>query len=440
VDYEKKRIERYSPREFKIERVQELLEALGNPQKEYPTVHIAGTKGKGSVSAMMALCAQTGGLSTGLYTSPHLHTYRERIQINGRPISRTALANLVNEIKPFVDARPALTTFEVATALAFLYFAQKKVDLAVMEVGLGGRLDATNVITPQISIITSLSLDHTYLLGDTLADIAREKAGIIKPGVPVVSAPQKPKAISVLRDIAHERNAALTVVGREWQWIAGQRLTSHQTLTVKRQDSSSAFDGEYELALLGEFQMENAAVAVTSTAVLAEQGLAWATPKTIKSALQKVSWPGRMEILNENLPLIVDCAHNPYSAEKLIESLKIWFPEKRWVLIYGASTDKDIDGMLRALLPVTENVIVTRSYHPRAAAPYVLADKCADIGQGAEIAVDAQHALGQAFVHINPDTGILATGSIFLVADVREAWGKQEDLEIPLGDWVDEPW
>ena len=141
-----------------------------------------------------------------------------------------------------------------------------------------------------------------------------------------------------------------------------------------------------------------------------------------------------------NLPLVVDCAHNPYSAEKLVESLKIWFPGKRWVLIYGASKDKDIDGMLRALLPVSENIIVTRSYHPRAATPYELADKCAGLGQGAEIAVDPQHALEQAFAHINQDTGILATGSIFLVADVRESWGKQVALDIPMGDWVDEPW
>jgi dihydrofolate synthase/folylpolyglutamate synthase len=439
VDYEKRRIERYSPREFKIERVQELLEVLGNPQDKYPTLHIAGTKGKGSVSAMMAMCARVGGLRTGLYTSPHLHTYRERIQLNGKPITRSALAALVEEVKPVVDARPALTTFEVATALAFLYFERQKVDLAVMEVGLGGRLDATNVITPEISIITSLSLDHTYLLGNTLAEIAREKGGIIKSGVPVVSAPQKQEAISVLEEIVAEKHAPFTVVGRDWQWEEGQRLTDKQSFTVRSQDGSP-FDGEYELALLGNFQLENAAVAVASTAVLAERGLQWANPATIKKALKKVSWPGRMEILNKSLPLIVDCAHNPYSAEKLVESLKTWFPGKHWVLIFGASNDKDIDGMLQALLPISQNVIVTRSYHPRAAAPYALADKCADLGHGAEIAIDPSNALEQAFVHINPGTGILATGSIFLVADVREVWGKHEDLDIPQGDWVDEPW
>ena len=439
VDYEKRRIERYSPEEFKIERVIALLEELGNPQLHYPTLHIAGTKGKGSVSAIMALCAETGGLRTGLYTSPHLHTYRELIQINHEPITRDALAALVNELQPIVDARPGLTTFEVATALAFLYFAREKVDLAVMEVGLGGRLDATNVITPEVSIITSLSLDHTHILGNTLAEIAREKGGIIKLGVPVVSAPQLPEAISVLEAMAVDRNAPLTVVGRDWMWGVGQRFVSSQTLVVKRNDGSP-FDGEYELALLGNFQVENAAVAVAATAVLAEQGHAWATPVTIRDALKNVSWPGRMEILNQNIPLVVDCAHNPYSAEKLAESLTSWFPDKRWVTIFGASSDKDIDGMLRALLPITEHIIVTRSYHPRAAVPYDLADKCADEGLGAEIALDPLHALEQAFVHLAPDIGIIATGSIFLVADVRDAWGKKENLNLPQGDWVDEPW
>ena len=172
VDYEKRRIERYSPRVFKLDRVVQLLERLGNPHQAYPTLHIAGTKGKGSVSAMMAAVAQAGGLRTGLYVSPHLHTYRERMQINRKPISRAAMTALVEEIRPVVETVPELTTFEVTTALAFLHFQRQNVDLAVMEVGLGGRLDATNVITPELSIITSLSLDHTDLLGETVAEIA----------------------------------------------------------------------------------------------------------------------------------------------------------------------------------------------------------------------------------------------------------------------------
>ncbi len=213
VDYEKRRIENYTPREFKLERVDTFLEKLGNPHHNYPTLHIAGTKGKGSVSAMLAAIARAAGLRTALYISPHLHTYRERIQIDGEPIARETLADLVAEVRPAVESVDGLTLFEVTTGIAFLYFARQQVDIGVIEVGLGGRLDATNVIMPEASIITSLSLDHTRLLGNTVADIAREKGGIIKSGVPVVSAPQKPEAMAVLETIAAERNAPLTLVG-----------------------------------------------------------------------------------------------------------------------------------------------------------------------------------------------------------------------------------
>ncbi|HHE70933.1 MAG TPA: bifunctional folylpolyglutamate synthase/dihydrofolate synthase [Chloroflexi bacterium] len=440
IDYEKRRIERYSPREFKLERMIALLDKLGNPHKAYPTVHIAGTKGKGSVSAMLAGMAQASGLRVGLYTSPHLHTYRERIQLDRVPISREDMTTLVEEIRPVVATVPGLTTFEVTTALAFLYFQRKQVDLAVMEVGLGGRLDATNVVIPEVSVITSLSLDHTALLGDTLDQIAYEKAGIIKSGIPVVTAPQKPAALKVLQDVADARNASLTVVGRDWTWVAESRSVDGQTVSIRQTSGASPFTGRYQVSLLGDFQQENAAVAVATAAVLAQRGHLWATPEAIRHSLASVRWPGRMEVLNREPLLVIDCAHNPYSAQTLVASLKKWFPDTSWILIYGASNDKDIRGMLKALLPLSQHVIVTRSYHPRAAAPYTLADLCAELGHGAEIAVSARRALEQAWHHLTPGRGIIATGSIFLAADIREAWGQHADLDLPLGDWVDEPW
>ncbi len=440
VDYEKRRIERYSPRVFKLDRVVQLLERLGNPHQAYPTLHIAGTKGKGSVSAMMAAVAQAGGLRTGLYVSPHLHTYRERMQINRKPISRAAMTALVEEIRPVVETVPELTTFEVTTALAFLHFQRQNVDLAVMEVGLGGRLDATNVITPELSIITSLSLDHTDLLGETVAEIAYEKAGIIKPNVPVVTAPQSAEALEVLRRIARERNAPLSVGGEDWNWESAARSRSGQAIRFRALTGPTTFDGTYTLPLLGNFQQENAAVASAATAALDATGHPWANPQTLRAGLQSATWPGRMEILNETPPIIVDCAHNPYSAETLVESLGTWFPEISWVLIFGASTDKNTAGMLEVLLPASQHVIVTRSYHPRAAAPYSLADLCADLGHGAEIAINPRRALEEASRQLQPGWGILATGSIFLVADVREAWAENGQLRLPLGDWVDEPW
>jgi dihydrofolate synthase / folylpolyglutamate synthase len=440
VDYEKRRIERYSPQEFKLERVVHLLEKLGNPHQAYPTLHIAGTKGKGSVSVMLAGVAQAGGLRTGLYTSPHLHTYRERIQINQEPIARGMMTELVEELQPVVEMQPELTTFEVTTALAFLYFQREQVDIGVMEVGLGGRLDATNVILPDLSIITSLSLDHTYLLGNTLGEIAYEKAGIIKQGIPVVTAPQRQEALDVLQRIAAERQAPYYAVEETWHWEALDRSLKGQTLSVEQVAGPSAFDGAYELGLIGDFQQENAVTAIAATAVLHNLGKPWATPEAVHTALRKISWPGRMEVLSEEPMVIVDCAHNPYSAAALRDSLQTWFPETSWLLIYGASTDKDIDGMIKALKPIIKHAIVMRSYHPRAATPYDLADKFADLAHGAEIAINAQRALEQAIHRLEPGWGIVATGSIFVAADIREAWAKRSRLDLPLGDWVDEPW
>jgi dihydrofolate synthase/folylpolyglutamate synthase len=440
VDFEKRRIERYTPEEFRLARVEDFLSAMGNPHRDYPKVHIAGTKGKGSVSAMLSSAFQAGGCTVGLYTSPHLHTYRERIQINGKPISRQDMANLIEEVQPLVAEFPDITIFEVTTALAFRHFARQNVDIAVIEVGLGGRLDATNVITPLISVITSLSLDHTYLLGDTLAEIAGEKAGIIKPGVPVVTAPQRDEALAVLEEVAAENGAPFTSVEQDWTWEQKNRSLQGQKLIVKSQKGRSELAGAYRIPLLGDFQLENAMTAIATLDVLNRRGL-WKLPREkVSEGLARTSWPGRMEVLNDEPLLIVDSAHNPYSAQTLVDSLNHWFPDTRWILIYGASNDKDIEGMLSALLPHSEHVLVTRSYHPRAAAPYALADKCADLGRGAEIAINSERALEQACNHLRPGLGLLATGSIFLVADIREVWAKDKPLTLPRRDWDDEAW
>ncbi len=440
VDYEKRRIERYTPEEFRLERVVEFLKRLGDPHLLYPKLHIAGTKGKGSVSAMLASIGVAAGLKTGLYTSPHLHTYRERMQINGEPIPRAEMAALLTELRPTIGDNPDLTIFEVTTALAFLYFARQKVDLAVIEVGLGGRLDATNVITPLVSVITSISLDHTYLLGDTLAAIAGEKAGIIKPGVPVVVSPQHQEARAVFETVAVARHAPLTLVERSWTSEVRERRYHRQRFTLHHCDTPDAFDGDYELPLIGAFQRENAATAVTAAAVAREHGLLRFTPQAVREGLAQTVWPGRMEVLHRDPLLIVDCAHNAYSAQTLVASLEEWFPDKRWILIYGASSDKDLAGMLRALLPVTEHVIVTRSYHPRAVSPYQLADLCADLERGAEIAVSPQRALEQACSRTTTDIGILVTGSVFLVADIRTVYAQTAPMNLPQSDWDDEPW
>lgn len=232
-------------------------------------------------------------------------------------------------------------------------------------------------------------------------------------------------------------------VGRDWCWQSGNLLPHGQMITVNKAPSAgspSPFDGEYELALLGDFQLENAAVAIASADTLHNLGYEWATPEALRTALRSVYWPGRLEVLNWEPPIVLDCAHNPYSMQKLVESLTKWFPGKRWVIIYGASRDKDIKGMLSALIPVTKHIIVTRSYHPRACVPSALVELCAGLSIEAEIAVDPQHALDQVNPYLDVNTGVLTTGSIFVVADAREAWAKNHKLDIPMGDWVDEPW
>jgi dihydrofolate synthase/folylpolyglutamate synthase len=324
-----------------------------------------------------------------------------------------------------------VTTFEAITALGLLHFARTGVDVGVIEVGLGGRLDATNVLIPEVSVITSVSLDHTYLLGDTLAEIAFEKAGIIKPGVPVVSAPQRGEAARVIEDVSRERGAALTLVGRDWVFEPGPANLDGQDFRIRRTVAGgSPFDGEYWLPLLGRHQIENAAIAVATLDVLRERGF-HIPVEAVREGLRVVHWPGRLEVLSRDPLVVVDCAHNPYSVRILSEALDDWFPGQRWVVVFGASVDKDIAGMLGALLPLSEYVIVTRSDHPRAAAPISLADIVAEAGGGAEVSVNVGKAIQRALDVMGSGGGLLVTGSIFVVADAREAWAQHTGDPLP---------
>lgn len=434
TDYEKRRIERYSPETLDLSRVERLLEMVGNPHRLYPSVHVAGTKGKGSTSAMIESVLRAAGYRTGFYTSPHLHTFRERIRIGADLISREEVVSLVEEFRPLIARVPGVTTFEAITAIAFTYFARQKVDVLVAEVGLGGRLDATNVIRPEVAVITSLSLDHTYLLGNTLPEIAAEKAGIIKDGIPVVTAPQRPKALAVIEETARARQAPLTVVGRDWVWEPGPFDLKGQSFTARRVgEGRDDLAGEYWIPLLGRHQLENAATALAALQILLDRG--FRLPRAAaREGLRTVEWPGRLEILSTDPLVVVDCAHNPYSTEVLRETMREWFPGRRWVLIFGASADKDIPGMLQALLPITDHLIVTRSDHPRSATPVELADMAASVGGGAEIAVNIRRAFQRALTLLGPDTGILVTGSIFLVAEAREEWAEHNGQPVPEND------
>jgi len=289
-------------------------------------------------------------------------------------------------------------------------------------------------LTPEVSVITSLSLDHTYLLGNTLAEIAREKAGIIKPATPAVSAPQRAEAIKVLEAVSREREAPRIEVGRDWDYEPGPLDLEGQYFAVRRiADGGSELDGEYWIPLLGRHQLENSTSAIAALEILRQQGF-HIPIEAVHEGLHNVHWPGRFEILSSEPLVVVDCAHNPYSAHALRQALEEWFPNKRWVLIFGASADKDIAGMLRALLPISEYTIVTRSDHPRATAPIKLADVVASVGGGAEVSVNVRKSIRRGLATMDPGSGLLMTGSIFLVADAREQWALYTGVPLPEND------
>jgi len=420
VDYSLKKASELARADFNLARMFALMEALGNPQNRYPILHVAGTKGKGSVSALSASVLQAAGYRTGLYTSPHLQDYAERIQINAVPVSHPRLVELVEMVKPVVAKIPQLTTFEITTALAFLYFAQEEVDAAVVEVGLGGRLDATNVVTPRTAVITSLSYDHMAVLGNTLTQIAGEKAGIIKPGVPVISAPQQDEALAVILRVAEEKNAPLTLVGRDVLFAAGNHSLDGQTFQVW---TTGATPLNLQIPLLGAYQVENAAVAFAALQSLRQQGI-WLEDIDIQNGFARVKWPGRFELLRRQPPLVLDSAHNLDSAHKLRQALDDYLPDWPVILIFGSSEDKDVPGMLQAWAPRLEYLIATRADHPRALEPEKLLELAAQVGVPAEPLEPVDAALRRALELAGDRALVLSAGSVFVTAEVRTAWQK----------------
>lgn len=426
TDYEKKVSYLHAPENFDLRRVQHLLARLDNPHHRFKSIHIAGTKGKGSTAAMIAAVLTVAGYPTGLYTSPHLHTFCERIRLDSQMIARQEVAQLVGEMIPAVEAVPELTTFEIITALGFLYFARRGAEFVVVETGLGGRLDATNVIEPRVTAITSLSLDHTQILGDTLAAIAREKAGIIKSGVPLISAPQPAEARAVIEAVCRERNAPLTVVGRDWTWTPGEASLGGQTFHVASGLPETGDFGQqnYSLPLLGRHQLINATVAIAVLHDLRRQGAAIAA-EHVRQGLARAEWPARFEVLSRDPMVVVDGAHNPDSAHWLRQTLADYFQGRDVTLIFGVSADKDTVGMLRELLPATQRVIVVQSSHPRAAFVENVLPVVTALGRQALEAEDANRALDMALGLMAPGGLICASGSLFVAADVRLAWMRR---------------
>jgi len=435
TDYEKIGMP-HDPAFYDLRRVDELLSLLDNPHRKAGSIHITGTNGKGSVAVMIASVLTAAGYRTGLYTSPHFHTWRERIQVDGELISEDELAQMVTELKPQLEAvnqRAAygkLTTFEFLTALAFAYFGRRGVTFQVLEVGLGGKFDATSVITPLVSVITPVDFDHMDVLGSTLEEITAEKCGIIKPGGIVVTAPQPPEAAGVIKEVCRQRQAKLVTVGKDVTWQGLSFALDGQRLRVQGRISYDLF-----LPLLGDHQLVNAATAVAALEVLVDK--AFDIPKeSVAKGFEQVSWPGRFQILRRRPLLVVDGGHNVGAARQLTQSIKQYLDFKRAILVMGTSQDKDVAGLVAEVAPLFDEVIVTRSRHPRALPLAPLAAAFARHGIKARLADDVTSALSQALVLAGERDLVCVAGSLFVVAEAMEA---AEGLFPTTGPDVPEP-
>ena len=412
----------YAQAGYSLGHLEELLRRMGNPQLAARTIHIAGTKGKGSVAAMIAEVLSGSGYRTGLYTSPHFHTLRERIVIDGSLISEAEFATAIAELKPFVESMKQgadfrqLTYFEALTALAFAYFQKKRADFQVLEVGLGGRLDATNVMAnPAVCVITPISLDHTQILGNTLEEIAREKAGIIKPGCWVVISPQPREAAQVITDVCREKEAKVVQMGKDviWKKISGD--LQHQSLVIESKT------GRYQVSipLLGDFQLENTATSVAALEILSSDGFD-ISAANITQGLAQVKWSGRFQILQQQPTVVIDGAHNVASIRRLVDNIKVYFPQKRIFVVFGTSCDKDIPGIVDELVSFSPQVIITQTSHSRAAPLAALAAEFTKRGVEPETRKTVTEAISRALSLASKADIVCVTGSLFVVAEALD--------------------
>ncbi len=394
--------------------VARLLQRLDNPHKKYPTVHIGGSNGKGSVAAMISSMLHEAGFTVGLYTSPHISDFRERIRVNTLMISSEELCEFIELIRN--EITEDITYFEFATVLAFLYFERCKVDIAVLEVGMGGRLDATNVVVPHVSVITNVSLEHTAYLGRSLKSIAGEKGGIVKrEGVCVTAAKQR-IVRSVLEKICGELNARLYRAGRDMRL----RKSGHDTFSYY-----GIYNDYHNLsvALVGNHQKENAVLALGAVDVLTEKGFTINTDAVAKG-LKNVRWEGRLEVLRKKPLLLTDGAHNPAGAAALSRSLTTDFSYEKLILIFGVLKDKDYRAMLRILAQLADVVIVTKPDSERALDPQVLTAPARRYTDRLWCIENVRDALDKAFSLAGDDDVICVTGSLYLVGAAKRLFPK----------------
>lgn len=399
-----------------LSNITSLTNRLGNPHLEFPSIHIAGSNGKGSVSTMLHLILTEAGYKTGLYTSPHLVDYRERIRIGDELIDKEFIINFIEDLKDEIDQN-GYTFFEVTTALAFSYLANQKIDVAVLETGMGGRLDATNIVTPLISIITNISLEHTEHLGTTLPQIAFEKAGIIKNEVPTITAIDAPEALQVIKNVCQERKSPLWDVFKDLnENSAGCGDIKIHRLSVEK----TVFDfGPYKnlkLNLAGRHQVINACLAISATEKLKEMG--WQIEKkSVRDALKDVNWRGRLQIFRKNPLTLLDVAHNPAGTKTLVDALDELFPDRKIIFIFGVMADKDYPLMLKEICRKAKFILLTKPDYKRSADPELLEKALIHANTPYEILPQVKQAYIFAMKNAKSTDIICITGSHFTVGE-----------------------
>jgi dihydrofolate synthase/folylpolyglutamate synthase len=393
---------------FGLSKTANLLKSFGNPHIGQSYIHIAGSNGKGSVAALLESILINSGLKVGFYSSPHLVHFTERFRINGREIEPDVVVRIVEELREVIDPKHPPTFFEVATAIALIYFEREGTDISIMEVGMGGRLDATNIITPIVSVITNISLEHQFFLGRRLIDIAGEKAGIIKRNVDLVTAATQPHVIKLFKRICEEKRAPFWRVGQNVRFRTEGKTLNYYGLKRTFRD--------LELGLAGRFQARNAALCLAVTEILEMKGNK-ISEKQAREGLKSTIWPGRMQLVSREPLIILDGAHNPGAIRELTSALEHEFEYGRLILVLGVMEDKDIANMIRRIVPMADYVIYTRPDYYRSADPADLMNAARPLGKPGEIVRKIPEALKRAKEIADQPDLILVCGSFFTVGE-----------------------